>query len=341
MANIHDVAKRAGVSATTAKRAIRAPDKLAPDTLKRVHEAIEALHYEPDQVASALRSGHAATVGLVIGSIVEPFFAELTRAIVHDVRERGYSVLIADNEYRSDLEAAQLRTFYGNRVAGLLLRSSFASRNLDYVRRMHRRGIAIVEVDHFVPGSPFSHVMLDNAGAVDAGVDHLVAHGHRRIAPLGSYHPELNTDERVRGFPKAMVRHGLTLPESYRRPIAPTEWDAYALTRELMRLDERPTALFALTGSVATGAYRALREDGLRVPHDVSLLAFDDYPWMSLVTPGIDTLAQPVAPMGRAAVRLLFERIERGVETPVERLRFPAELLVRGSVVAPPVEATS
>jgi len=93
VANIHDVARRAGVSATTAKRAIRDPDKLAPirdpdklapATLARVQAAIDALHYEPDQVASALRSGHTTTIGLIIGSIVEPFFAELTRAIVHD-----------------------------------------------------------------------------------------------------------------------------------------------------------------------------------------------------------------------------------------------------------------
>ena len=90
--------------------------------------------------------------------------------------------------------------------------------------------------------------------------------------------------------------------------------------------------MFATTGSMATGAYRALLELGLRVPDDVSLLAFDDYPWMRLVTPGIDTLAQPVEAMGKAAVRILFDRMRRGAEAPVERLRFPATLITRGSV---------
>jgi len=335
VANIHDVAKRAGVSATTAKRAIRDPDKLAPATLRRVRQAIDELHYEPDQLASALRSGHATTVGLVIGSIVEPFFAELTRSIVHDARTRGYSVIVADNEYSSDVEATQLRSFYGHRVSGLIVRSAFGSGNIDYLRRMQRRGVGVVEVDYFVPGSTLSHVLLDNAGAVDEGVDHLVARGQRRIAPLGSYHPGLNTDERVRAFPLALERHGLPLQEAYRRPIPPTEWDAYALTHELMRLPEPPTVLFALTGSVATGAYRALREGGLRVPADVSLLAFDDYPWMSLVEPGIDTLAQPVAEMGATAVRLLFDQIGAGGEAATERVRLPARLIVRGSVAAP------
>lgn len=335
MANIHDVARRAGVSATTAKRAIRDPGKLAPDTLQRVRDAIEALHYEPDQVASALRSGHSTTIGLIIGSIVEPFFAELTRAIVHDVRARGYSVVIADNEYRSDIEAAHLHTLGGNRVSGLILRSAYDSGNLAYLQRMRDRGVAIVEVDYFIPGSPLSHVLLDNAGAVEAGVAHLVAHGHRRIAALGSFHRTLNPDERVQTFPRALARHGVPLPAAYVRAVSPTAWDAYSLTLDLMQVAEPPTALFAITGSMAGGAYRALRQLGLRVPDDVSLLSFDDYPWMDLVTPGIDSLAQPVEAMGRAAVRLLFEQMRQRRDAPVERLRFPAELIVRGSVAAP------
>jgi LacI family transcriptional regulator len=298
VANIHDVARLAGVSATTAKRAIRDPDKLAQATLERVRQAIEELQYEPDQVASALRSGHNNTVGLVIGSIVEPFFAHLTRAIGRSVRHRGYSLSLADSEYRTDLELEHLRRFQGNRVAGLILRSGFGPANLEYLLRMQRRGTAIVEVDFFYDSSPFSHVMLDNEAAIRRGVDYLVSLGHRRITTLGIYHPELNTDERVRAFPEAMAGHGLPLDPRTRRAIPPTQEAAYDLTHELMQLSDPPTALFALTGNMAIGAYQALRERQLVIPDDVSLLAFDDYPWTSLVEPGIDVLAQPVEAMG-------------------------------------------
>jgi LacI family transcriptional regulator len=335
VATIHDVAKHAGVSTTTAKRAIREPAKLAPDTLRRVQHAITELHYETDQVASALRSGHTTTIGLVIGSIVEPFFAELTRTIVHDVRERGYALVMADNEYRDDLEAAQLRTFSGHRVAGLIVRSANGAGNLDYLLRLARRGMAIVEVDYFTPSSPLPHVMLDNPGAIDRGVDHLVAYGHRRIASLSSFHRVRNPDERVQAFPKALARHGLPLPPAYLHPVSPTETYGYQVTRALMDLPDPPTAIFATTGSMATGAYRALKQLGLHVPTDVSLLAFDDYPWMELVEPGIDTLAQPVEAMAHATVRLLFDQIRLGRAAAVERLRFPATLIVRGSVAPP------
>ncbi len=343
VATITEVARRAGVSTTTAKRAIREPGKLAPETLRRVREAVEALNYEPDQLASALRSGRSTTLGLVIGSIVEPFFAELTRTIVHDARARGFNVIVADNEYRDDVEAAHLRSFYGNRVAGLILRSAYGSSNLDYLLRMQGRGVAVVEVDCIIPGSPLPHVMLDNVGAVDRGVAHLVAHGHQRIAALSSYHPKLNADERVQLFPDALSSRGLRLPAAYVSQTAPTEREGDEVALHLMRLPEPPTAIFATTGSMAAGAYRALMELGLRVPRDVSLVAFDDYPWMRLVHPGIDTLAQPVEAMGRAAVRLLFDQMRLGAQaqvehTQAERLRFPAELVVRGSVTPPRAE---
>src|SRR5690554_2438262 len=148
VSNIRDVARLAGVSATTAKRAIREPERLAPATLSKVLAAIESLQYEPDQVASALRRGHSTTVGLIIGSIVEPFFAQVTRTIVQRIRERDYSVVLADNEYRDDLDREHLRTFNGNRISGLIVRSGYGDSNLDYLARMSRRGTAIVEFDY-------------------------------------------------------------------------------------------------------------------------------------------------------------------------------------------------
>ena len=144
-ATINDVAKRAGVSASTAKRAIRTPDKLAPATLERVQEAIRDLAYEPDKLASTLRSGQSRLVGLVVGSIVEPFFAELTRATGRALRAEGYTLIVADNEYSSALELTQLREFYGNRVGrvddqGGLRRSQFGLSNApERARHRHRR----------------------------------------------------------------------------------------------------------------------------------------------------------------------------------------------------------
>jgi len=335
VANIVDVARRAGVSPTTAKRAIRTPDLLAPETLARVRRAVSELNYEPDQLAAALRRGQSETIGLIVGNIVEPFFAQLIRAVGKAVRERGYTLLVADNEYDAANELEQLKTFYGHRVGGLILRSGYGTPNLDYLYRFQARGTPVVEIDYFFPGSPFSHVMLDNEGCVRVGVNYLASLGHKRIAALGTFHETILPDERTWAFPRIMREAGLTLPEAYQRVIRPTPHDAYLLTKDLMALAEPPTALFLTTGNLATGAFRALKELGLKIPTDVSLLSFDNYPWTSLVDPAIDVIAQPVDDMGEAAVELVLREVKTP-QSPVERLRFAGCLLRRGSCAAPP-----
>lgn len=331
---INDVAKHAGVSPSTAKRAIRRPDLLAKDTLLRVKQAIEELQYEPDRLASALRRGKSKTIGLVIGNIFEPFFAQLTRTIGRELHAQGYTLLIADNEYDAELERGQLQEFSGNRVAGLIIRSAYGKPNLDYLNRLQRRGTAIVEIDYFHPESPFSHVMLDNEACTFEAVNYLNGLGHKRIAALGVYHPTIQPDERVQAFPLAMQQCGLEIPEAYQFVAPPTQEAGYTITKNLMQLTEPPTAILSVTGNMAVGSYLALKEMQLRIPQDVSLLSFDNYPWMSLVEPPIDAIEQPVTDMAVAAVRMVLDLIH-SPEPRTVRLRFPGKLLRRGSCTAP------
>lgn len=335
MSTINDVAKRAGVSPSTAKRAVRTPHLLAPDTLARVQQAIQDLKYEPDQVASTLRSGQSRTIGLIVGDIVEPFFAELIREVAGEVQRRGYALLIADNEYRAELELEHLKNMNGYRIGGLIVRSGYGDASLAYLHQMQAQGVAIVEIDYIHPGSPFSHVMLDNRQGVRDGVAYLKGLGHRRIAPVGTYHETIIPEERSRCFLEVMREAGLSVPEEFRRVIRFTEAEAHSLTHELMALSEPPTALFAFTGNVGMGAYRALRERGLRIPEDVSLLTFDNYTWTSLVDPPIDVIEQPTKEMGLGAVDILFEAIQKKGEQEVVRRRFSGRLIKRCSVAPP------
>lgn len=340
VSNIHDVAKRAGVSATTAKRAVNQPDQLAPETLARVQRAIAELQYEPDQRAAALRSGHNKTIGLIVGSIVEPFFASLTRTISHEVRERGYGLLVADSEYRSDLELINLKYFYGYRVAGLILRSGYGEPNLEYLTRMQRGGTAIVEIDHHYPDSSFARVMLDGSKAVETGIDYLMSLGHTRIAAIGDYHPLLNPDERSQAFLQIMRARGLPVPDRYRVAISSVQEEAYHATKTVMNQSEPPTALFALTGSIAIGTYQALQEMRINIPREVSLLTFDNYPWTTLVNPQIDVLEQPVTALAKTAVNVLFDTLKTSQQAPHNQAphkdyRLPATLIKRGSCRQP------
>ncbi len=338
MATIKDVARRAGVSPTTAKRAIRTPELLAAETLARVRRAIDELGYVPDAVAGALRRGRTRTIGLVVGNVLEPFFTQLTRTISKELQKAGYSLLVADNEYRADLELDALQMLHGQRAAGIILRSGYGEPNLAYLQRLRANGTAILEVDYHYPNSPFSWVMLDNERAVIEGVEHLASLGHQRIAALGAYDPERNPEARSLTFERAMASFGLRARPEYRRVISLTEIEAYRLTRDLLELDEPPTAIFALTGTQGAGAYQAIREAGLRVPRDVSLLTFDNYSWTRLVEPQIDVVEQPVEAMALACIDILFDLMEGSdPDGPIRRV-LPARLLRRGSCGPPALD---
>lgn len=335
MVNIIDVAKRAGVSPSTVRRAIREPHLLAPATLTKVLRVVEELKYEPNEAAGALRRGRNLVVGLIVGDIMGYFFASLTRAVGQAARAQGYSLLIAENEYRADLELANLRAFNSQRVSGLILRSAYGGGNYDYLERMRKRGTVIVEIDYHHEGSPFHHVMLDNRGATAEGIGYLRALGHERIVGIGLQESVRYPDERTQGFVAAMHAAGLHLPDAWnpklvRSSATTPEGHAYQVTLRAMRLEPRPTAIFALTGVSAAGAIRALQELKLRVPDDVSLLAFDNDPWTSIVTPALDVFEQPVEAMGRAAVKLVLDELAHPTQAVVHK-RFPAKLIRRGS----------
>lgn len=339
VSSIFEVAKRAEVSVSTAKRAIREPHKLRPKTLQKVLSAMEELQYEPNHAAGTLRRGRDLSIGLMVGDILEPMFGMLTRTIGEVVRARDYSLLMAENMYDPQIELANLKMFNGHRISGLIIRSAYGADNYAYLKRMEGRGTVVVEIDYVHQGSPFNQIMLDNYGAVREGLTYLHSLGHRRIAPVGVMSTPEHHEERSQSFVQVMQTLGLPLPDellprAFRRHHGFTADLAHRLTKQLMTLPDPPTALFTLTGTCAVGALRALQELGLRLPEDVSLLTFDNYRWTSIVTPPLDVLEQPAEEMGRAAARLVLDGIESGSRV-VTQQRFPAKLIRRGSCRPP------
>ena len=341
MATIKDVATLAGVSTSTAKRAITHPEKLRPHMLRKVLDAVQELDYEPDLTACALRRGRNNTVGLLVADIMEPFFAELAQEIGVHLRHSAHGLLLANNEYQTEIERHNLRQLSGQKISALIIRPSYGIGNLDDLLRMQAKGTYIIEVDHHLPDSPFDFVMLDHEQCVRMGLEHLLSLGRTRIAGLGQHHPENYPEWRAFHFERLMGENGLLLPEAYRRVLRYSEEDAYPYTLDVLSLPrgERPTAIFAFNGSEAIGARRAICELGLSIPEDVSLLAFDNYAWTDRVFPGIDMIVQPVREMARALVEQVLSTLD-GQGQKLQRV-FPGVLLVRGSCQPPPYRTQS
>lgn len=245
---------------------------------------------------SALRGDHTQAIGVMIGDILEPFFAELTDTGGREVRAHGYTLLLADNECDAQVELRNQRYFYGSRVSGIALRSSYVATESYYedIRRLRERGTAIVEIDDVQEDNPFSRVCLDNEEMLFKGMRYLYELGHRRIACLGMTSKPGRPEERHTGFLTAGPRLVLTLQKAYVESMrtygGEGEGEAFRQAKRLLVLPNPPSASFALNRTCTVVALQAMYEAGLSIPRNTSLSPFDNHSSSGLIDPILDVI---------------------------------------------------
>ena len=320
-----DVADAADVSPSTASRALRDDPAVKEATRRRVQTAALSLGYEPNRLARSLRTRSSTLVGVVVPDIGIGFYARTVKG-AQDVLERaGYRVLVMNTEREPRREAAALRTLLAHRVDGILLATAGG------LERPPR--VPIVFFDNLVQGAGVANVARANRQGMAVLVDHLVEHGHSRIAYIGG--PPLLTSgiERLEGFQAALERHGLAQPPAYVR-LGDDVWSARSggeAMRVLLAAHPQPTAVVAASDTFALGAMQVAREAGLRVPDDVALVSFDDPFFGELLDPPITALARNERELGELAATLLLHALQTGAREPPAEVRLPVELVVRRS----------
>ncbi|MGW2597015.1 LacI family DNA-binding transcriptional regulator [Streptomyces klenkii] len=326
MANIKDVAERAGVSVATVSRVLNGRSPVA-ETRERVLAAVAELGYRPDAVARALRTARTRTLGLVISDLRNPFFTELADAVEQEARRLGYSLIIGNAGESTRQQDDHIRTLLDRRIDGLLVSS--AGTGSAMLREAAGAGTPLVLLDRTVPGVAAPCVRAEGRAALTELAAHLAALGRRRpaviVAPAGT--PV--GDERLELFRAALAAHGIALPPERvgASPDLRPEGGRQVM-RRLLDLAEPPDAVLATDNLMALGALDEVRARGLRVPSDVALVAFDDVAWFAHLDPPLTAVAQPTRALGEAAVHTLLERIE-GREAPSVLL--PARLVPRRS----------
>jgi LacI family transcriptional regulator len=324
---MRDVAAVAGVSLSTVSRVVNG-GLVDAAMARRVHDAIEVLGYRPNLTASSLRRSDRAsrTLGLVFEDVANPFFSALHRGIEDMVHDRGFLTFSVSSDEEPARERRLVEALTARGVDGLILSPTTADHG--YLLRDRSAGLALVFVDRPPRFIDADAVVSDNHGGAFAAVEHLIAHGHRRIGFLGD-RPEVYTAaERYRGYCEALARHGIDaagLPTIHPGHRAA---DARELTRELLRGDDRPTALFSSQNLITIEAIRALHELGLE--HEVAIVGFDDVTLGDAVRPGLTAVAQDPAELGRVAAKLMLERLAGG-RGPTRQLTVPTRLIARGS----------
>lgn len=331
---MQDVAALAGVSITTVSHVVNSTRQVAPDTKERVLAAIEETGYTGDAIARSLVTGGTHSLGVAISVVANPYFAELMQAIEGEASRAGYTLLLMDTHDEPDAEQASVRALRSRRVDGLLLTPT-PSAPRTALPELARLGVPTVLVDRLPTFRGVDQVGPENVQATSTLVSHLAELGHRRIGLISGRAGLTTTQERVLGYRLGLGRAGLPWAqelvasgESLVRPAAQA-------LHGLLSLERPPTAVIAGNNVMMSGVLRSARQHGLRVPDDLAIVGYDEVEWADLVDPPLTTMAQPVAEIGRQAVRLLLARIaEPDREDTV--LRLPPRMIHRSSCGCPP-----
>ena len=333
---LRDVARVAGVSQSTTSRALRNQGYVAADVKERVRKAAAKLEYVPDVLARHLRQQVSHSIGVLVSDLRNSFYADLAAGASRAARRAGYTVMLIDDRLLDEEEAEASEVFASMRVAGVVL-TPLSAQVSEYL--LHRN-IPVVEVDRQFAEETCDAVVVDNRVAAGKLTEHLIDLGHRRIALLVDETCWTTGRERLRGYELALAGAGLSL---YPQLVVSAGWDVDAARRAAVALlggDSAPTAIFAANNVLAEGVWRAAADLGLELPEDLSIVSFDEAPWMTMVSPNVTSVRQDGVALGEAAVTRLLERIESPT-APISTLVFRAEVAVRGSsaaLVRPPLD---
>lgn len=323
---IRDVARAAGVSTKTVSRVTNGDDYVAAETAERVREAIERLGYRANPLARSLRKGRDEAVAIIVESIGDPFFAFMVDAVERVARDAGLFLIVASAGRTADEERAVVVGLLGRSIRGLMIVPS----HLEYGEEDFPIGLGavpVVFVDRPPHGLAADVVMIDNQATAHHAAEHLIAHGHRRIAFVGTDLDETPLNMRLEGYRKALRAHGLTydpaLVTCHRHAMPADE----PLLADALALPHPPTAV--LSGNTVSSV-AVVRELHLARRTDVAVVSFDDFPMADALDPAITVARQDPVLMGRRAFELLRERIE-GKKTRPRKVVLPTTFIERGS----------
>lgn len=323
-----DVAEAAGVSRSIASKILNDVSTVSvrPETRQRVLDAAARLEYRPHATARALAGGASHAIALLVPELINPVYSKMIRAAFDEARALGYTVMVAE-----DFEGAETDESFGDLVSaghvdGLLVAS--ARRSNPILHNLAQRGIPHVFVNRPLAGSG-RNVTMDVGGASRLAVDYLADMGHRAIGHVAGPRDLETGRTRAIAFRAVAVERGLAAaPISYGLF---DERSGHDSTMRLLHRDPHLTAIYASSLSQAVGVVHAIHQRGLRIPADVSVIAYDDLPMASYLTPPLDTIAMPLTELGCTAVRALVEQINGADPTDIQVPIAPV-IVSRGSV---------
>ncbi|MBC6461140.1 LacI family DNA-binding transcriptional regulator [Actinomadura sp. HBU206391] len=334
-ATLRDVAEVAGVHATTASRALnpKAQQLVNAETVRRVMRAAEELGYQPNPIARSLKTSKSSTVGLVIPDLTNPLFPPIVRGIENVLESAGYSALIVNTDNDPQRERALIESLRSRQVEGLIIATALLDHPL--LQRLQEQDVKIVLINRRIENLRMPFVVGDDATGIALAVKHLVDLGHTRIAHIAGPQTTSTGVVRSRAFRHAIRDYGVVDDPALIVECAHwSEGDGASSMRELLDRGTGCTAVVAGNDLIALGCYDVFAERGISCPQDISVVGFNDMPFLDKLRPPLTTVGVPHHELGAEAARMLLDCIEEPQRHP-RSLLLSVSLVLRDSTAAP------
>ena len=321
------IARRTGFSKSTISRVLNNKaysSRISRETAERILDEAKRCGYTPNLVAKNLRTNQTQTIGLLVPSLANPYFAEIASVIIQESRKYGYTAILADTMEDESTQNTAITNILARQVDGIIIVPC------GYLEQTNGQCVPIVLVDRYYEHSTLPYVVTNNFHGGYMAASLLVRNGHKDIACIQGPPSAMTNRKRIEGYLAVLKENHL----EDRAVIVGNEFsiqNGYLETKLLLNYERRPTAIFALSNNIGLGAIKAIREAKLRIPEDISLVSFDNYLYLDFLEPAITRIGQMVDEMGKMAVKLLNESIanHREIKSQIE---LSPEMILRESV---------
>ncbi len=331
--NIKELASILNLSISTVSRVLNGKGKsfrISEATSKKVFDTAKEYNYSPNRVARGLKLEKTDTIGLIIPDIANPYFGSIAKTIEVEARKNGYSIILCDSLDDENTEAELLQLLAKRKVDGIIIAPTGKSSN--HVTEIQEQGIPVMVIDRYLPDTNLPFVTTDNYLGALLATEHFIALGHRNIACIQGINGVSANNERVKGYRDALQKHRIPVSETMIMGTDFGEENGYLQTRKLLALPEHPTAIFALSNLISLGSIRALKEAGLTIPDDISIISFDEQAWSAFLTCPMTTVEQPREEIGRLAFGALLNIIDKVLPEKTDKIMLQPRLILRESV---------
>jgi LacI family transcriptional regulator len=306
---IKDVAKRTSLSPSTVSRALNNSGYVSNDTRRRVEKAVTELGYQPNWMARGLKGKPSHLIGLIIPDIFNVYYTAIARSVTDTLRAHNYELILCVSNEDCEIDLNYLKVLRDKCVDGIIYTPPACGSNSVFVRELIHSGIPIVELNRQREKDLLDAVLADNFQGAYQMMEYCLELGHRRIGLILGDANLTTGKKRLEGYQRALENAGVPVDPRLIQIGAFTRQHGEVGTRELLALDNPPTVIFAGNNRILMGSLCVMQQRGLRIPDDISVVAFDDPEWVSVWNPPITVVDVAINEMARLAVDLLQRRI--------------------------------